>query len=226
MGATPDSQTVRLWDWPVRLTHWGFAALVPALWLSAETGRMELHKQLGLTMMGLVVFRLGWGLVGSMPARFASFLAGPRRVLAYLRGRVEWNGLGHNPLGGWSVALLLAMLAAQVSLGLICEDTDGLESGPLNHYVSYETAALARAGHELGFDLLAVLVAVHVAAIGWYKLRRKEDLVTPMLTGRRSFAEPVVQPGMAPAWRAVALALLAGALVWWVGQGAPLGPTA
>ena len=219
------SSRIQLWDWPVRLSHWGFAALVPALWLSAEAGRMDLHKQLGLVMLALVVFRLGWGLVGSTPARFASFLAGPRRVLAYLRGGT-WSGIGHNPLGGWSVAALLAMLSVQLSLGLICEDSDGLESGPLIHYVSYDTAALARAGHELGFDLLAVLVGVHLAAIAWYRFRRREDLVTPMLTGRRRFAHRVAQPQMAPAWRAVVLAALAGALAWWVGQGAPLGAAA
>ena len=64
--------TIRLWDWPVRLSHWLFAALVPALWLSAESGKLDLHKQLGLVMLAVVAFRLGWGLVGSAPARFAS----------------------------------------------------------------------------------------------------------------------------------------------------------
>lgn len=218
--------TIRLWDWPVRLSHWLFAALVPALWLSAESGKLDLHKQLGLVMLAVVAFRLGWGLVGSAPARFASFLAGPRRVLAYWRGGGEWHGIGHNPLGGWSVVVLLGLLAGQVALGLICEDSDGLESGPLNHYVSYEVAALARAGHHAGFKALAVLVLVHLAAIAWYRLRRGENLVTPMLTGRRSFAEAVAQPRMAPAWRALVLAGLAVALAWWVGQGAPLGPAA
>ncbi|MBC2669350.1 cytochrome b/b6 domain-containing protein [Novosphingobium piscinae] len=214
----------RLWDLPVRLVHWSFVVLLVALWLSAENGAIGLHKTLGLIMLGLVVFRLLWGFVGSSTARFAGFVRGPGRVLAYLRGLRDPGQapvVGHNPLGGWSVLGLLGVLAVQVALGLVSQDTDGIESGPLNHLVSYDTAELARELHELLFNGLLLLVAIHLAAIVFYRVVKRDNLITPMITGRRQFAVPIEAPQIAPWWRAVLCAALAAALAWWVSLGAP-----
>lgn len=214
----------RLWDLPVRLIHWSLVGLLVALWLSAENGAIALHKTLGLIVLGLLVFRLIWGFIGSSTARFAGFLRGPTRVLAYLRGlRSPGHApvVGHNPLGGWSVIALLSLLSAQVALGLVTQDTDGVESGPLNHLVSYDTAELARELHELGFNLVLALVAIHLAAIAFYRFVRKDNLITPMITGRRQFAVPVAAPVIAPWWRGVICALIAAALATWVAFGAP-----
>lgn len=212
---------LRLWDGVVRLSHWAFAALVPLLWWSAETDRLDLHKRLGLAMLAVLLVRLGWGLVGSDTARFARFLKGPRAIRQWLAAGKPAVA-GHNPLGGWSVAAMLGLLSLQVSLGLITEDTDGLESGPLNHYVSYDVASLAREGHELVFNLLLGMIALHLAAIAWYRFARRDNLVPAMLNGQRAFDPPLPQPRMAPAWRALVLAAIAGLAVWWVAQGAPL----
>ena len=104
-------------------------------------------------MLGLVLFRLFWGLLGSSTARFAGFVRGPARVLRYLRGRTR-AGLGHNPLGGWSVVLMLLLLLTQVGLGLFAIDEDGLVGGPLSHLVSYETARTLAHRHETVFYVL------------------------------------------------------------------------
>ena len=143
-GGRPRGTRVRIWDLPVRISHWAIALLFAVQWWTGETGRLGWHRLAGYAVIGLVVFRLLWGLLGSSTARFASFVRGPRAVFAYLaKLRVRGDGrfrIGHNPLGGWSVVLMLALLAVQAGLGLYAIDTDGLESGPLAARVSFETA--------------------------------------------------------------------------------------
>ncbi len=213
---------VRLWDLPVRLVHWAFVLLLPALWLSAENGRLDIHMILGLVMLGLVAFRLLWGFAGSSTARFASFLRGPRAIRTYLASHGTGTPVvGHNPLGGWSVMALLGLLALQVSLGLFAQDTDGVASGPLNHLVSWDVAETLTEAHELGFNLLLALIAVHLAAIVYYRLFRQDDLIRPMLSGRRSYAGPVAAPRIVSGWRAAACALVAAALALWLAYGLP-----
>ncbi|MEO7247072.1 MAG: cytochrome b/b6 domain-containing protein, partial [Novosphingobium sp.] len=213
-----------LWDLPVRLVHWSFVALLPALWWTAHHGKIDLHKTLGLTMLGLVVFRVLWGIVGSESARFSKFVRGPAAVIAYLRdmrGGAPALTVGHNPVGGWSVVLLLALLAAQVIIGLFTQDVDGIESGPLNYLVSYDTAETLRGLHELGFNLILLFVIVHIAAVIYYTLVKKDRLIKPMITGAREFPDHIPAPRMAPLWRAIPLILFAVALAWWIGKGAP-----
>lgn len=171
---------VRLWDWPVRIVHWSFVALVPGLWLTFRAGNMNLHERLGFVMLGLVLFRIYWGFVGSSTARFASFVKGPVSVATYIRGLFGKAGepvVGHNALGGWSVVVLLSLLAIQVGLGLFAQDTDGIVSGPLTHYVSYDAADTARDWHELVFNILLVFIGLHLAAILFYAVVKRDNLV-------------------------------------------------
>ena len=210
-----------LWDLAVRLIHWSFVALLPALWWTAEHDAIALHKQLGLILLAVLAARLLWGVVGSESARFARFVKGPRAILAYLRGKVK-PAAGHNPLGALSVVALLGLLVAEVALGLITQDVDGIESGPLNHLVSFDVAEQARHLHGLGFKLLLGLIGLHLAAILYYRLIKHDNLLAPMVSGRKLLRDGVAAPVMAPAWRALVCAGVAAALAWWLGAGAPL----
>lgn len=213
---------VRLWDAPVRIVHLSFVLLLPALWWTGEEGDLDTHKLIGYVMLGLVVFRVIWGFAGSSTARFTSFVRGPRRVLDYVCDRRPEQIVGHNPLGGWSVMLLLAVLVGQVTAGLFAQDVDGLESGPLSYLVSYETADAAREVHELFFNLLLALIAVHVGAVLFYWIVKNDNLIGPMLSGTRHFERDVAPPSIAPVWRAIAVAIPVAALAWWISKGAPL----
>lgn len=207
-------QRVRVWDWPTRIIHWLFVLLMPALWWSATNGWIEIHMQLGLAAFALILFRLIWGLIGSSTARFSNFIKGPRAVISYLNGRAA-HALGHNPLGGWSVAVMLAVLALQIALGLFATDEDGLLMGPLSLWVDGDTAEWATNLHEWLFNLILGLIALHVAAILFYALARRRNLVTPMLTGRAAAAPGAEPMRGAPAWRLLAALLLtAGATFW------------
>ena len=162
--------------------------------MDQKSGRLEWHRWSGYLVLGLIVFRIYWGFVGSSTARFAVFLRGPRTIANYLRG--TWATVpGHNPLGALSVIGLLGLTGVQVALGLFAVDVDGIESGPLSMYVSFETGRAAAEWHDTVFDALLWLVALHIIAIAWYRLYRGEHLLSAMIHGKRDLAcdQPSVQ---------------------------------
>ncbi|MDE2403709.1 MAG: cytochrome b/b6 domain-containing protein [Sphingomonadales bacterium] len=221
MATSSATTPVRVWDVPTRLFHWLLVGLFAYSWYSGETGDLERHQLSGIAAFGLLAFRLIWGFVGGSTARFARFVRGPRAVIAYLRGTGPATA-GHNPLGGWSVVVLLLLLLAQVGTGLFAQDTDALYPGPLNSLVDYDTADRLAHFHHLIFKLLLLTVAIHVAAIAFYRLRGR-NLILPMLTGADPAVDPAVEP-LAPAGivRFAIAAIAAAALAWWVSKGAPI----
>jgi cytochrome b len=182
MSAT--STAVRVWDMPTRLFHWSIVALLCFSWWSAEQREMDWHRLSGITVLALVVFRLAWGFIGGSTARFGQFMRSPGRVLAYLRpGNRALRAPGHNPLGGYSVVLMLVLLSVQVTTGLFAVDVDGIESGPLSFLVSFDQGRTASEIHEISFTLLQIVVGLHILAILFYLMVRKLNLIHPMLTG-------------------------------------------
>src|ERR1700726_3554826 len=135
-GARP---RVRVWDGFTRLVHWLLVVLMGVSWWTAGHHHMDYHRYSGYALLGVLSFRLYWGVFGSTTARFAHFVKGPRSIWRYLRSKARHVTPGHNPLGALSVLALLGLLLAQVTLGLFSVDVDGIESGPLSHWVSFET---------------------------------------------------------------------------------------
>lgn len=177
---------------------------------------MEWHRYSGYTLLGLLIFRIYWGFAGSSSARFSHFLRGPAGVIAYLReSRQTHRDAGHNPLGGWSVAAMLILMLGQVLIGLFVSDVDGIESGPLSHLVSFETSRTLADIHEIVFNAILALIGLHLAAILFYLLVRRDNLIVAMLTGQR---RDVRMKAMRPvaAWRILPGIALATGVVWWV----------
>ncbi len=204
---------IAIWDWPVRLTHWGFALLLPAMWWTAENGEMGWHMRLGLVLLALVLFRIFWGFAGSRTARFTSFVRSPLAALRYLLGKEKDKGtaIGHNPAGAWSVLILLGALLAQISFGLFSGDPYDGATGPLNSLVGVLTADMLTDWHETFFWVLVGLVAMHLLAVFAYQVIGKQDLLVPMVTGSKAAAEDV-QGNTEASWlpALVCLALASG----------------
>ena len=213
-----DRELRPVWDLPIRLVHWLLAGLIGFSWWSVKNHHTDWHIWSGCAILTLLIFRLLWGFVGSSTARFASFVRGPSGLADYFRGR--WSGIGHNPLGALSVVALLLAVAVQVGLGLIAEDEDGLYTGPLYRLVSTDTSDRARDLHETWFNVILALIALHVAAILFYRLRGKR-LTNPMITGR-AMLDPGAEPMRPGRWWVAPLCLaIAIGVTRWVIAGAP-----
>lgn len=219
----PQHTTVRIWDLPTRLFHWTLAAAVIGLIATAKIGgnAMEWHLRLGYGVLALLVFRIVWGFVGGRWSRFTAFAYSPARMLRYLRGAPHPDdGVGHSPLGSLSVFALLAVLLAQVASGLLADDEIAF-AGPLTRFVSNAVVGQATSYHkEVGQYLVIGLVVLHLLAIAFYVLVRRQRLVRPMLHGDKELAAPTTATASRDdvASRALALVVLAlcAALAWWV----------
>lgn len=182
------NQRIRLWDLPTRVFHWSLVLCVGALLVSGKIGgnAIDWHGRFGVAVAGLLAFRIVWGLAGSTYARFTQFFPTPASLRAYLRG--EWRGVGHNPLGAFSVFGLLGLLALQVSTGIFAND-DIAFNGYLYQLVGKDLSDRLTGIHRLSSNLLIALVALHIGAIAFYVRIKKENLVKPMLTGWKDDAE-------------------------------------
>jgi cytochrome b len=210
-------QRVLLWDLPTRIFHWGLVLAVSLAVVSGEVGGewMRVHQRAGLAIVGLLVFRVVWGFVGSTHSRFASFAPTPRKLAAYLRGR--WQGTGHNPLGAISVLVLLALLGWQAGTGLFSNDEIDF-TGPLFPLVSDAQALRLTGLHRLSAWALFALGALHVAAIVFHVFVRRHNLVGPMITGYQNVPAPTAPLRRAgPAALAVAVVAAMSAIVLVVG---------
>mgnify|MGYP006287506873 CR=1 FL=1 len=213
-------ERVKVWDLPTRLFHWAVVACVIGSWVSVELLEdLQWHQRFGLTLIGLLVFRLLWGFVGSTTARFARFLRGPRAALAYLRGWFRGEAgkyTGHNPLGGWSVMALLLLLAGQAGLGLFANDELFFE-GPLASLVSSSLSNRLTGIHETLFNVLLAVIVLHVLAAVVY-LVRGDNLIWPMIIGSkradRTGEPPARSLRFAGPLAFLVTAALAGAAVW------------
>ncbi len=215
-GPREERRKARVWDRPTRIFHWVLVVLVIVCYLSGRNGRFDIHIPAGQALLVLVAARILWGFAGSASSRFRAFVRPVREIAAYLPTllRRDPDGrAGHNPLGGLSVVAMLLVLAAQASLGLFAVDVDGLNDGPLSFLVSYDAAREAAELHAMAVDGLLILVGLHIAAVLFHLLYKRENLTGAMLTGRGRLAEGQTPPRLVSDRRALLVLVLAAAIV-------------
>jgi len=213
---------VPMWDLPVRLFHWCFAAAFATSWIAGQMGERDLHYRSGMVMLGLVVFRLLWGFVGSPTARFGHFLRWPGAAVRYLRHaameRAPSYSFGHNAAGGLMVLALILLVGLQVVSGMSSTD-DVLFEGPLYGRWPDWLGSILEKLHEPLANVLLALALLHILVIVIYRFLKRENLVRAMILGRarlpRSVARMAEQDGStksAPIWRALVCAGIATAV--------------
>jgi cytochrome b len=209
---------VLAWDGPTRLFKWALVATVASAWVSDQLAMTSWHVWNGRAVLVLVVFRLLWGLVGGSTARFAGFLRGPAATIRYgldlLRGR-EPHYLGHNPLGGWMVVVLLALAAVMGVSGLFNADWPDrmIIEGPLAASLSDASVHLAHKIHSYGFVLLQIAIVLHLAAVAFHAVVKKERLVPAMVMGVKPAGDHADAARATPGSIVAAVACLAAAVV-------------
>ena len=175
---TPQT-TVKVWDIPTRLFHWSLASAFTIAFVTSESERLQnIHTTAGYTVLGLIAFRLLWGVVGNPYARFSNFVRGPAAIMSYLRsllGSHPEHHIGHNPAGAVAIVLLLVL---GVATGL---------SGWAN-YSEIGGHAMEEV-HEFCANAMMAVVVMHLAGVAVSSLLHKENLVRAMISGRKNVSE-------------------------------------
>ncbi|MBL4670998.1 MAG: cytochrome b/b6 domain-containing protein [Arenicella sp.] len=199
-----------VWDLPTRLFHWCLVFAVFYSWLSIEVlENMQHHFYSGYVVLTLLLFRLVWGFVGSHHSRFKSFIFSPSVLLSYSRNITAKSAkryLGHNPLGGVSVIIMIGVLLAQAMLGLF--SSDDYFFGPLSGLISAESIARISELHSLNSNAVLAIIGLHVLAIIYYKLIKSEPLTSAMLTGNKEIHESDTMPSSKIASRLLSLVVI------------------
>ncbi|MBF0446871.1 MAG: cytochrome b/b6 domain-containing protein [Magnetococcales bacterium] len=205
--STPDldkkvaTQTITIWDLPTRLFHWILVALVIAAFITAKEAMIERHSILGQSILALIIYRIVWGFIGGSTARFSQFIKGPRDVFSYIaslfgsfRNKEEKpHHVGHNPAGGLMILILLTTLLIQSGLGLFTkEDTFLYFDAPLAHLLESSMSNNITEIHQFLSSVILLLIAVHIVAALSYLLIFRDNLIRPMITGKKRFLEQQV----------------------------------
>jgi len=207
------SHLVRVWDLPTRLFHWALVVCIVGLVTTAQIGgnAMDWHFRFGYGVLTLLLFRLLWGFVGGHWSRFSTFLYSPASLLRHIRGQENGGqALGHSPLGALSVFAILALLLLQVGTGLFSDD-EIAAVGPLSKLASGALVSQLTHYHkDIGKVIVLVLVLLHIGAIAFYRIKRKKDLIRPMLVGDVSSSTPQPASRDDAGSRALAAVILLG----------------
>ena len=191
------TRTVPVWDFPTRIFHWTMAIVVLVAWVSSEAGGSTfwIHVYSGTLLIGFVVFRAIWGVIGSRYARFGDFVHSPETVKAYTRNLAAFrppHSTGHNPLGGWMVIALLVVILLSVLTGMMAH-TRGY-TGPL----AYIAGGLFDGVHAGFVNLLMILIFGHVVGVLVHGFITRENLPRAMVTGNKDIPEGVKAEGIKP----------------------------
>jgi cytochrome b len=220
MRSAPSDQdrvAVTVWDWPVRAVHWAMVVLLVTLIITGELGgnALQWHMRAGAAMLALLLFRIAWGFAGTRHARFAHFLRAPRAVWAYAsnvsHGAYQ-RSVGHNPLGGWSIVLMLTLLLAQVTTGLFANDQVATDA-PLARFISEDLSNAMAWFHRRNLWVLIGVVILHIGAVLYFRFALKTDLIGPMIDGVNFLPAHAAVPAEPPrGWRAFALLAVCGGI--------------
>jgi cytochrome b len=179
----------KVWDPAIRIWHWLLVITVTSGWLLGEFRNfsiMQWHMYAGYATGVLLLLRILWGFIGPPPVRFSALAVTPSRLVQYASKmfRRQPSGVaGHNPIGAISVILILTLLSLQVVTGLFSEDDALFFDGPLASSVSSSARTTFTSIHHMSSEALLIVIALHVAAILFYLLWKRENLVRAMFTG-------------------------------------------
>jgi len=215
------SKHVLIWDLPLRIFHWLFACTVIASWYTSDQDNdlIELHMQLGYFALGLLIFRVLWGFVGTKHSLFSSFIPTPKRLVSYIKNmsnsRIE-SSVGHNPLGSLMVILMILLISLQAISGLFIND-DVFSSGPYYESVSKDIEKIMVFLHHNVFDFMIGAIILHLVAIGYYVRIKKQSLILPMITGKKAGKiNNTLEIKHSKLWTALLVVIVAAVFVYWL----------
>ncbi len=210
---------VKVWDFSIRLFHWSLVILIGFLWWSGTEGEeMDNHVLAGYSVLALISYRIIWGFLGSHHAKFINFVRSPIKTIKaipeVISVRSDSHYVGHNPVGGWMVVLLILALMAQGITGLGTTD-DIFIDGPLVAYLDDDLISLFSSLHHQIADLLVALVILHLAAVLYHDAIKRERLIKAMVTGIK-YSPHQVESSKLPTKRFISTIALLSLIGWWL----------
>ncbi len=190
----------KVWDLITRLWHWVLVLTLSTTWIVGKNMSFEnisWHFYLGYFILGLIIVRIIRGFIGPDEILFKSLLATPKQLFNYvstLTARKPSGTRGHNPLGSLSVIAMICLILAQAVSGLFIESDDFFEYGPLAGFVSTAVVNKMTWWHHTFADVLFVIVAAHIAAILFYLIWKRENLIKPMINGLKLVKTKIIKP--------------------------------
>ena len=197
------TQRILVWDVPTRVFHWLLVLSFCGAYLTAESERYrDIHVVLGYTLLGLIGFRLLWGIFGTRYAQFRSFLFKPGEIAAYARSLLKAKPAhytGHNPLGSVAIWLLLGLsILAGGSGVLLFEDIGGETLEEL---------------HEFASNAMLFIALIHLAGVVVSSVLHRENLARAMVTGFKS-SRP--EQGIHRSYLWLGVIMLTAVVAFWV----------
>lgn len=174
-GRVQRPAAVRVWDPFVRIFHWSLVTAFTVAWLAGDELK-RVHVAAGYVILGLVAFRLVWGVAGSAHARFTDFIYRPKTVAGFLKDTLHLRAkryIGHNPAGGVMVIALLAMLIVTCATGIMMTTT------------AFWGVSWVEEAHEIAVNLMLALIGLHLVGVFAASFEHRENLVRAMITGRK-----------------------------------------
>jgi len=192
------NQQIKVWDIAVRIFHWSLVSLFLLAYVT-EDHFLDFHVIAGYMIIGLIVFRLIWGFIGTHHARFSDFIKSPAEVKGYLKSVLLLRAkryIGHNPAGGMMVLALLASIGMVIFSGVLMYGATEF-SGPLASWVggvSDNTADIFEETHEFFANFTLLLAALHIAGVVVTSLQHRENLVRSMINGYKQAEATAPKP--------------------------------
>ncbi|MCF8157111.1 MAG: cytochrome b/b6 domain-containing protein [Rhodoferax sp.] len=211
-------QRILIWDIPTRLFHWTLAVSFAVAWLTSESDEwLGVHVFFGYLMLGMVAFRVLWGLVGTHYARFSSFWFGPNDALTYLRQVMKGHAarhIGHNPTGSAAIYLLLLLTVAVGLTGFFTLGTEE-QQGAAAGWLSIAQGRTFKKLHEAFAIGMLLLVIGHIAGVVIESVLHKENLARSMVTGTKLAPNGAVSVKPRTLIAVLMLILVGSFGVWW-----------
>lgn len=211
-----------IWDLPLRIFHWALVITIFGSWYTSEqdNGLIDLHLTFGYVTLGLITFRVLWGVWGTKHSQFKNFVPTPYRLISYLKKEERsqtTHSAGHNPAGSLMVVFMLTLILLQAISGLFMND-DIFTSGPYYGVVDGDIEAVLVYIHRNSFDFILGAIALHILTIMFYKKVKKKSLVLPMITGKKSSEDVPEKHAIKHSKIVMALiiALAVAAFIYWL----------
>lgn len=207
-----NKKSLLVWDLPVRLFHWLLVLALAGLWFTGEQGDdwLTWHFYLGYFVLGLIIFRVLWGVFGTRYALFKHFIVSPIKAISSLKQQQDTPG--HTPLGGYMALLLMMAVLLQAVSGLFTSD-EIFTDGPWRSVVGAEYQDLADWAHHNLFTLIQIAAAIHIAAAFYYLLFKKNNLIMAMINGKKMIDEEQ-RIASSKLWLALVMLLIAAAIIY------------